>query len=151
MKKLLILTISIMIILALSSSVMAKAVQLELPPYLGSGELGLGKVILNNPLGAINFIVQVNLENAKADFTYTVWIRAKDEGDTWMDFPVPPYGARGWYELGELITDELGNGSFHINLKLEYTGVLSNIIIALDRDWDRGIQYYSVEGEIEIE
>ena len=155
MKKLFIITISIIIILALSSSVMAKAVQLELPPYPNSHETGLGKVILNNPRGAINFIVQVNLENAETDFTYTVWIQAKDNVGKFVVFPCTSWEGNDplnprWYNLGEFTTDELGNGSFHINLKLEYTGVLSNIIIALDAEYDKYIKYWSGEGEIEI-
>jgi uncharacterized membrane protein len=144
MKKLLIITISIMIILALCSSVMAKAVPLVLEPL--REETGTGKVILNNPKGAINFVVQVNLKGAR-DITYNVYIRAKDESSNWVVFPGDNPGA-GWYKLGELITNEVGNGSFHINLELEHSGKLNDIEVALD---DYVLNYYwSEKGEIEI-
>ena len=152
MKKLLIISVSIIIILALSSSVMAKAVPLELPLFPGSGETGLGEVILNNPSGAINLVVQVNLKGAIDGETYTVWIRARNEDDNaWVVLSDAPYfGGHGWYELGELITNGVGNGSFHINLKLEYSGKLNNIIVALDTEVYKKINYWSEEGEIEI-
>ena len=147
MKKLLIITISIMIILALSSSVMAEAVKLDLPPCTSSGETGLGEVILNNPSGAIELVVQVNLKDAQDEFNYNVYIRAKDITNNWVVFSGDTPGA-GWYKLGELITNGEGNGSFHTNLKLEFSGILKEIEVALD---DFVVNYYwSEKGEIEI-
>ena len=155
MKKLLIITISIMIILALASSVMAKAVKLELPPYEGSGspdpsETGLGEVILNNPSGAINLVVQVNLKGAISGETYTVWIRAKDEVNNWVELSEDPYGSGGWYKLGDFVANKVGNGTFHTNLELAYSGKLNNIIVALDTEVYKKINYWSEEGGIEI-
>ena len=147
MKKLLIISISIMIILALASSAMAKAVQLDLLPYVAAAE-GSGKVILNNPLGAVNFIVQVNIEGAQTNHTYVVWIFAASGGD-FSGFD--EYSNSGWYNLGELITDEFGNGSFHLNIALPGTGLLSGIEVALNEvSPPTGRQYSSEVGEIEI-
>lgn len=150
MKKLLIISISIIIILALASSVMAKAVKLELPPYNNSGETGLGEVILNNPSGAISLVVQVNLKGAIDGETYTVWIQAKDESNQWVVFSDVQHKNSGWYMLGDLITNKVGNGTFHTNLELAYSGKLSNIIVALDTEVYKKINYWSEEGEIEI-
>ena len=150
MKKLLIISISIMIILALASSVMAKTEKLELPPYVNSGETGLGEVILNNPSGAISLVVQVNLKGAIGGETYTVWIRAKDEGGNWVVLSEEPYSSGGWYKLGDFVTNKVGNGTFHANLELAYSGKLSNIVVALDTEVYKKINYWSEEGEIEI-
>ena len=145
-----------MIILALSSSVMANAVQLELiPTRYGPGltEIGTGKVILNNPNGAINFIVQVNIENAQENTWYDVWIIADppnlflplDHGNT----------TSPWFYLGEFLTDEDGNGHFHSNIKLEDLGVRENIKVALNPITSTNphgglASYKSEKGEIEI-
>jgi len=132
MKKLIILAISIMMILSLSSIVMAKAVKLDLGA-LGT-EKGQGKVILNNPSGAINLVVQVNLKGAQPDFPYCVWIKA--EG---VDF----------IYLGKLVTNGVGNGTFHKNVETELKGIFNKIIVALD-DCDSINLYWSDEGKIEI-
>ena len=155
MKKLLIISISVMIILVLASSVMAKTVKLELAPNEGSGsptpyETGLGEVILNNPSGAVNLVVQVNLKGAIDGETYTVWIQAKDKDDHWVVLSDTQYKSSGWYMLGELIANKVGNGTFHANLKLAYSGELSKIIVALDTQVYLKINYLSEEGEIEI-
>ena len=131
MKKLLIITISIMIILALASSVMAKAVQLELTPTptgVLAGEEGTGNAILNNPEGEVNFIVQINIKNAKPNAPYQVWINA--------DQDLSPLDSAGvstvWNYLGELTTNEVGNGHFHSNVQLDYSGLLTNVQVALN-------------------
>ena len=121
-------------ILSLASIVMAKAVKLDLLPYSDSGETGSGKVILNNPSGPINLVVQVNLKGAQPDFPYCVWIKA--EGVSFI-------------YLGELVTNGVGNGTFHKNVEKELQGILTNIIVALD-DCDKINLYESDEGKIEI-
>jgi len=147
MKKLLIISISIMIILALASSVMAKAVKLDLLPFVSAAE-GSGKVVLNNPSGAVNFIVQVNIKGAQANHPYVVWIYAASGGD-FSEFP--EYLDSGWYNLGELLTNKKGNGSFHINIALPETGLLSGIEVALNEvSPETSRQYSSEVGEIEI-
>ena len=138
MKKLLIISISIMIVLALSSSVMAKAVNLELPQFdlIDPLETGLGKVILNNPSGEINFVVQVNIKGAQIDHTYVVWIY---------------YGSGSWINLGELLTNAVGNGSFHLNMTLP-EATLTGIIVALNEVVPFNHRQYSSDpsGEIVI-
>jgi hypothetical protein len=119
MKKLLIISISIMIVLALASSVMAKAVQLELAPYAGNDEEGWGNVILNNPAGTVDLIMLVNIKNAAPDTTYTVWIIT--DGISWVS-------------LGEILTNKAGNGSFKNDLKDVVDGPLeiTGIVVALN-------------------
>jgi len=139
MKKLIILTISIMIILALSSSVMAKAVQLELAPYEGTEEEGWGKVILNNPAGTVDLILLVNIKNAAPDTTYTVWIMTDDES---------------WMSLGDILTNKAGNGSFKNDFKDVVDGPLeiTGIVVALNCPMyvTKYITDQTETGEIEI-
>ena len=156
MKKLLIISISIMIVLALSSGLMAKAVEFELTPVANT-ETGTVKVILNNPAGSINLVVQVNLKDGQEDgFIYTVWIEARNaEDNDWVVLSDHPWLGNDltaeWYKLGELVTNKVGNGTFHTNLELDYSGKLTGIVVALDRDYDQAIQYWNMDEKEEIE
>ena len=145
MKKLLIISISIIIILALASSVMAKAVQLELTPVVDTEEEGWGKVILNNPAGTINLILRVNIKNAAIKTTYFVYIQANDQDGNEVGYT--------WNYLGDLLTNKAGNGSFKLNIKEEIPESiekLTDIVVALN-DPDNITKYMNVlKGEIEI-
>ena len=127
-----------MIILALSSSVMAKAVQLELAPagVNEEGE-GWGNVILNNPAGTVDLIMLVNIKNAMPATTYSVWI--------WTD------GMPWWTQLGDILTNPAGNGSFKLNLKdvVDTTLLITGIMVCLD--FGGSYHYLTTEsGDIEI-
>ena len=137
MKKLFIITISIMIILALSSSVMAKAVQLELAPagVNEEGE-GWGKVILNNPAGTVDLILLVNIKNAAPLTTYSVWIE---------------HHSMPWEYIGDILTNKAGNGSFKLNFKdvVDTTLLITGIMVCLD--FEGSYHYLTTEpGDIEI-
>lgn len=108
------------------------AVQLNLLPW-GSTlpiETGSGKVMLYNPTGDPNFIVQVDLEGAQIDHTYVVWINA--DGADLSPLVKSPTPGSTWYTLGNLFTNGSGDGSFYIGVNLVYSGILNNIEVALN-------------------
>jgi hypothetical protein len=136
MKKLIILSISIMIVLVLSSSVMAKAVQLELAPYGPNvdGE-GYGNVILNNPAGTVDLIFLVNIKKAAPNTTYTVHL----------------YVAGGWNYLDDILTNAAGNGSLKFDFKDIVEGPLLLAGIKVGLNFEGWTHYMTTEtGEIEI-
>jgi hypothetical protein len=137
MKKLLIISISIIIILALASSVMAKAVKLELAPYGVNKEgEGWGNVILNNPAGTVDLILLVNIKNAEPITTYKVLI--------WVD-------GMDWMYLDDILTNSAGNGSLKFDYKDAVDGplLLTGIRVALN--FGGSSHYLTTEtGEIEI-
>jgi hypothetical protein len=107
-------------------------VQLNLLPW-GSTvpiETGSGKVMLHNPTGDPNFIVQVDLEGAQINHTYVVWINAG--GADLSPLVKSPTPGSTWYTLGNLFTNGLGDGSFNIGVNLVYSGILNNIEVALN-------------------
>jgi hypothetical protein len=105
---------------------MAKAVQLDLTANVVEEE-GWGKVILNNPAGTLNLIVQVDLKGAALE-AYDVWIC--DTGGASL-LPLVALGSTGWFKLGVLETNVAGNGTLHCNVTLEVPGELE-LMVYLD-------------------
>ena len=114
MKKLLIISISIMIILALSSIVIAEADVQNLVPYtyvshpdggpLTYSPYASGKAIVNNSEGNVVLEITVSAKGLDPGEVYTVSLIATGSI---------------WFPLGEFTTNANGNGHFHINLSEE--------------------------------
>ena len=120
-------------------------VQLNLLPWGSTApiETGSGKVMLYNPIGVSNFVVQVDLEGAQIDHTYVVWINA--EGADLSPLVKSPTAGSTWYTLGNLFTNGSGDGSFYIGVNLVYPGTLNNIEVALNEVSPYSNRKYSSE------
>jgi hypothetical protein len=106
MKKLLIMSISIIIILALASSVMAKADVQKLVPYAYPSQDpdepdASGKAIVNVSMGDVVLEITVSAKGLKPNTDYTVYLSSP------------------WFLLGEFTTNANGNGNFHINFRAD--------------------------------
>jgi len=126
-----------MIVLALASSVMAKAVQLELAPYGPNEEgEGWGNVILNNPAGTVDLIFLVNIKKAAPITTYEVYLYVS---------------GMGWMYLDDILTNAAGNGSLKFDFKDAVEGPLLLTGIKVGLNFEGWTHYMTTEtGEIEI-
>jgi len=104
MKKLIILAISIMMILSLSSIVMAKADVQTLLPFPTANPIepdASGKAIVNTSKGDVVLEITVSVKGLKAGEDYTVWLGEGGE----------------WESIGDFTTNANGNGHFHRNIR----------------------------------
>lgn len=72
-----------------------------------------GKVIMVTPNGSTDLVMQGNVKGLTSNTEYQVWVRDLDPGYT-GDY-IFSYLPLGYYKLVTFTTDDLGDGSFHIN------------------------------------
>jgi len=152
MKKIIILGLVLLMVVVFATTVFGRAQKLDLKEGLEDGNV-VGFVILNNPSGAVNFVVQVIIENAEPNLDCNIWISALTGTGAANFFPLVKSVTTDspWYKLGELSTNDDGDGSFHINLKLtEVSGNLTKIVVALNQKDPKLRKFTSEEGEIKI-
>jgi len=88
---------------------MAASSKLTITPYgsLTGYKYGTGKIIVNNPKGAVNFILELMLKKATPSHTYYVY--------AWVDQDWTNLNWDNLFQLGSFTTNKQGNGNFHFN------------------------------------
>jgi len=81
-----------------------------------STTLAGGEVHIVDPMGNVSLIIQGNVKGLAPNTNYAAWVRDLDNysGSTINSAP-----SLGYFKLVTFMTDEYGDGSFHINLRAE--------------------------------
>ena len=115
----------------------------------GSG----GKVIINIPKGKVGMVVQGMVKGLDPDTDYSVLLWA--HYDTSWYTATPPLGNVGsWFRFTLFTTNEVGRGSFHINIDADDLGTDTyNISVWIDEADTFGTTNLTVlvSDEIEVE
>jgi hypothetical protein len=111
MKKIIILGLVLLMVVAFATAALANANVQKLVPYAYPGQDAAepdasGQAIVNNSEGDVVLELTVSVKGLKPDEEYTVIF-----GKPWF----PPYP----YDLFTFKTNKKGNGHFHINLRVD--------------------------------
>jgi len=81
-----------------------------------SGDLSGGQVTLVDPMGSVSMIIQGNVQGLTPLAMYDVWVRNLTG---YTGSYITKYEPLGYFKLATITTDEVGNGSFHFNLRAD--------------------------------
>lgn len=88
--------------------------------YPNTEAIPQGRVIVNEPMGAVALIIQGNAAGLLSTHLYTVWVRNLDEngenGGYTGDY-INKYAPLGYYLLSCFTTNRQGKGHFHLNIR----------------------------------
>ena len=131
MKKYLVLVLIVLIIgtlvigVQVASGKKVDAQRVPLYPVSGGSsdnvltlEPSQGEVIFVDPMGDVTFIIQGNVEGLLPDQCYGIWIR-QFPSNTYTGSFINAYSPLGYYMLETFITNGIGKGHFHLNIRSE--------------------------------
>lgn len=78
--------------------------------------LGGGQVNIVDPMGNVSLIIQGSVKGLEPNTQYDAWVRNLSG---YTGSYLYAYTPLGYFKLATFLTDEFGNGSFHINLRAE--------------------------------
>ncbi len=89
-----------------------------------------GRVIINDPMGAVVLNIQGNASGLKANHVYSVWVR---QLFGYIGYSINSAPAAGYYLLACFTTNGQGKGHFHLNIRAADLPVATyNIQVAIN-------------------